>query len=386
MRIGRFALILCAGLLVTGGVGGSPGEQDPAAATELLRSISLPPGFRISVFADELPGARSMVRTPSGWIFVGTRTRREVYAVIDRDEDGRVDETHTVATGMNMPNGVAFLDGDLYLAEVGRVLRYDDVETRLPEMPEPVVVNDTLPTNRHHGWKYIAFGPDGLLYLQVGAPCNACERDDERYASIMRMNPDGTGLEVYAHGVRNTVGFAWHPETQELWFTDNGRDMMGDDIPPDELNRVSRPGQHFGFPYFHGEGIPDPALGIGRSSDDYVPPVQPLAPHVAALGMKFYTGSTFPEEYRGGIFIAEHGSWNRSIPIGYRVMFVRLSGNEAVSYEVFADGWLNEDTGRAWGRPVDILQLPDGSLLVSDDRGGSIFRISYEGDGRGIRR
>ncbi len=221
------------------------------------------------------------------------------------------------------------------------------------------------------------FGHDSKLYVPVGAPCNICEPDPDRYAVIMRLQPDGSGLETFARGVRNTVGFDWHPETRELWFTDNGRDWMGDERPPDELNRAPQPGLHFGFPYCHGGTIPDPEFGEKRACSEFTPPVQNLAPHVAALGMRFYTGSMFPTHYRQQIFIAEHGSWNRTVPIGYRVMLARLKDNQAVSYEPFAEGWLQD--GRAWGRPVDVLVMPDGSLLVSDDRADVIYRIHYKG-------
>jgi glucose/arabinose dehydrogenase len=211
----------------------------------------------------------------------------------------------------------------------------------------------------------------------VGAPCNVCDPEDERYASLMRMNADGSTLEVFAHGIRNTVGFDWDPRTDELWFTDNGRDWMGDDLPPDELNHAPEPGMHFGFPYCHGPGILDPEYGRDADCADYTSPARPLGPHVASLGMRFYTGDMFPEEYRSQIFIAEHGSWNRSTPIGYRVTLVRLQDNRAVSYEPFAKGWLRD--GKAWGRPVDLLVMPDGSLLVSDDRAGAIYRIAWAG-------
>jgi glucose/arabinose dehydrogenase len=260
------------------------------------------------------------------------------------------------------------------VAEVNRILRYDDVESNLNDLPEPVVVNDDFPSDRGHGWKFIRFGPDGKLYVPVGAPCNVCEVNDP-YGSITRMNPDGTGREIFAGGVRNTVGFDWHPETGDLWFTDNGRDQLGDDVPPDELNHAPQPDLHFGFPYCHGGTIPDPEFGDERSCAEFTPPAMPLGPHVAALGMRFYTGTMFPEEYRHQIFIAEHGSWNRSTPIGYRISLVRLENNQAVSYETFAEGWLRDD--QAWGRPVDLLLMPDGSLLVSDDFAGAIYRISF---------
>jgi glucose/arabinose dehydrogenase len=311
-----------------------------------------------------------------GTLFVGTRAEGKVYAVVDRNGDRTADEVITIARGLHMPNGVAFRGGALYVAEVSRILRFDDIETRLHDPPQPAVVNDGLPRDRWHGWKFIRFGPDGRLYVPVGAPCNVCVREDERYASILRMQPDGTGVEVFAHGVRNTVGFDWHPETHELWFTENGRDWMGDNVPPDELNVAPQQGLHFGFPYCHGTAIPDPEFGKRRKCEEFTAPVQELGPHVAALGMRFYTGTMFPQVYRRQIFIAEHGSWNRSTPIGYRVMLVRLEENRPVSYEVFAEGWLQG--GEAWGRPVDVLVMPDGALLVSDDEAGAIYRISYQ--------
>jgi glucose/arabinose dehydrogenase len=342
----------------------------------LLNKIKLPPGFEISVYASNVPGARSMTLSPNGTLFVGTRTGGRVYAIVDRDKDNKVDEIIPIARGLNEPNGVAFREGALFVAEINRVLRYDNIEDRLRNPPKPVVVNDQFPRDRHHGWKFIAFGPDGKLYVPVGAPCNVCERDADRYAVIRRMTADGSGLETFARGVRNTVGFDWHPETKELWFTDNGRDWMGDDLPPDELDYAPRPGLHFGFPYCHGKNIPDPEFGKKHRCDEFTPPAMELNPHVAALGMRFYTGTMFPKEYRNQIFIAEHGSWNRSTPIGYRVTLVRLEKNRAVKYEVFAEGWLQ---GRqAWGRPVDVLVMPDGALLVSDDEANAIYRISYK--------
>ncbi|MFB3902999.1 MAG: sorbosone dehydrogenase family protein [Acidobacteriota bacterium] len=340
-----------------------------------LEWIRLPLGFRIAVFADNVPDARSLTRGDSGTIFVGT-LKDSVMAARDTDQDGKADRVYTIARGLNMPNGVAFRDGALYVAEINRILRYDDIESRLDNPPQPAVVNDSYPSDEHHGWKFIAFGPDGWLYVPVGAPCNVCLREDKRYASITRIRPDGSGLEVFASGVRNTVGFDWHPETDVLWFTDNGRDMMGDNRPPDELNQAPQPGMHFGFPYCQGD-IPDPEFGKSRPCNQFTPPAIKLGPHVAAIGMRFYTGSMFPTEYNNQIFIAEHGSWNRSVPIGYRVTLVRLEGNKAVEYKVFAEGWLQGDD--AWGRPVDVLVMPDGALLVSDDEMGVIYRITYRG-------
>jgi glucose/arabinose dehydrogenase len=363
--------VLLLAMLAAGGEG-SVADRIPYPG---LDGIILPDGFRIEVYAPEVPGARSLCLGDRGTVFVGTRGAGAVYALSDTDGEPGADEVHVLAEGLSMPNGVAFRDGDLYVAEIHRVIRFDGIEDRLADPPEPVVVRDDFPRDRAHGWKFIAFGPDGMLYVPVGAPCNVCEPDDPRYCSILRMAPDGTGLELYATGIRNTVGFDWHPETGELWFTDNGRDGMGDNRPPDELNRVTERGQHFGFPYLHGRDVADPEFGELAGPRDIRLPEMELGPHVAALGMRFYTGEMFPDEYRGQVFIAEHGSWNRSTPIGYRVMLVRLEDGEAVSYEVFAEGWLTEEG--AFGRPVDVQVMPDGAMLVSDDRAGKVYRIAY---------
>ena len=340
-----------------------------------LELIELPPKFKIQLYAHDVPNARSMVMSPNGVLFVGTRQAGKVYAVIDNNGDYVADEVITIAEGLTMPNGVAFRNGALYVAEVNRILRYDNIEKMLQNPPQPVVVNDSFPSDQHHGWKYIAFGPDGKLYVPVGAPCNVCEQKDRRYASIMRMNPDGSHLEIYAFGIRNTVGFDWHPTSGDLWFTNNGRDWMGDDLPPDTLHHAPVKGLNFGFPYCHGGDVPDPEYGKNRRCNEFTPPAIKLDPHVAPLGMKFYTGRQFPARYQNQIFIAEHGSWNRSIPIGYRITLVNLDKNKPLKYEVFAEGWLQGD--KAWGRPVDVLVMQDGGLIVSDDRAGVIYRITY---------
>lgn len=341
-----------------------------------LSSIKLPPGFSISVFA-EVDNARSMVLSPSGTLFVGNRNGDKVYAVKDTDGDFKADKRWVIASGLNMPNGVALKDGDLYVAEVSRIIKFKDIENNLSNPGTPEVVFDKYPTETHHGWKYIAFGPDGKLYVPVGAPCNICEPKDKIYASITRMNADGTDMEIYASGIRNTVGFTWHPETKALWFTDNGRDMMGDDLPPCEFNTAPTAGLNFGYPYCHGGNIKDPEFGDKRPCSDFVKPVQNLNAHVAPLGVKFYTGAMFPDEYKNQAFIAEHGSWNRTKKSGHLVSVVKLESGVAVGYETFAEGWLNQETQEAWGRPVDVLVLPDGSMLVSDDKGGMIYRIAY---------
>lgn len=346
-----------------------PGGGDP-----ILNRITLPPGFTISYYAENVSGARSMALSENGTLFVATRGEGVVYAVIDNDKDYLADEVLIIASELNLPNGVAILDDDLYVAEVHRVLKYEDIDNNLYTPPDPVVIRDDLPTEKLHGWKYLHFGPDGKLYFQIGAPCNVCEVE-EPYATIMRMNPDGSALEIFAQGVRNSVGFDWHPQTLELWFTENGRDLMGDDVPPDELNYAPAGGLNFGFPYCHGGDILDPEFGSAGDCELFTPPQMKLGPHVAALGMKFYTGSLFPRTYKNQIFIAEHGSWNRTIPIGYRVTLVRVQNNKAVSYEVFAEGWLQDS--ESWGRPVDLLIMPDGSMLISDDKAGAIYRIVY---------
>ena len=323
---------LIVGLLVAG---------SPVLAAPRIELIELPPGFAISVYAENVPNAREMALGDGGTLFVGSRTAGNVYAVVDADGDGRADRTVLIDSGLTLPSGVAFHQGALYVGAVSRVLRYDRIEERLDDPPEPVVVTDALPTNTHHGWKFIDFGPDGKLYVPVGAPCNVCVRQAP-YSSILRMNLDGSGMEVYARGVRNSVGFAWHPDTGELWFTDNGRDQLGDNIPPGELNRAPEPGLHFGFPHCHGRDVPDPRYASGTDCAQFTPPAQELGPHVAPLGMTFYDGAMFPRSYRNQVFIAEHGSWNRSQKIGYRVTLVRL-GEDGLpaSYDVFAQGWLH---------------------------------------------
>jgi len=350
----------------------------PSAAAE-LGEITLPSGFRIAVYAGDVPGARQMAVGPAGVVFVGSRAEGKVYAVVDRDGDDRADQVHVVASGLNSPSGVAFRDGALYVGAVNRVLRFRDVARDLARPPRPEVVSEAYPSDAHHGWKFLAFGPDGKLYVPVGAPCNVCTPPGPLHATITRLDLAGGRPEVVARGVRNSVGFDFDPATGDLWFTDNGRDWLGDDQPPDELNHLTKVGEHFGFPFCHGNGIRDPEHNAGRSCGEFTAPARELGPHVAAIGMRFYTGRMFPEKYRGGIFIAEHGSWNRSTPIGYRVSFVKIENGRATSYESFASGWLKGNT--ASGRPADVLVMPDGALLVSDDKAGRIYRISYAGNG-----
>ncbi len=338
-----------------------------------LERIKLPPGFSIEVYA-EVPEARSLAPGPNGIVFVGTMRSGKVYAIVPRAE-GKP-EVVTLATGLNMPNGVAYRDGALYVAEVNRILRYDGIEQSLRKPPAPTVVTDRFPSDTHHGWKFIAFGPDGKLYVPVGAPCNICEPNPDRYALISRINADGTGYEVYARGIRNSVGFDWDPRTGELWFNEHGRDMMGDDMPADELNHAPKAGMNFGYPYCHQGDTPDPEFGSKRPCSEFAPPALKQGGHVAPDGLRFYTGKMFPKEYQNRIFIAQHGSWNRSKKNGYRVAMVTLKDNRVDKYEVFAEGWMeNEHT---WGRPVDLLVMPDGSLLVSDDYAGVVYRVTYK--------
>ena len=354
-------------------------NQSVNAETSLpLDKIQLPEGFKIEIYAEGVKNARSMTLSPNGTLFVGTRKKGNVYAIRDNNIDNKADEIYTIAKGLKMPNGVAFKDGSLYVAEINRVLRFDDIEKHLSDPKAPTVVYDKYPTEKSHGWKYIAFGPDGKLYIPVGAPCNICESKDEIFNTLTRINPDGTGFEIVQRGIRNTVGFTWHPDTKELWFTDNGRDWMGDDSPACELNLAPNDGMHFGYPYCHQGDLPDPEFGKKHSCDEFTPPAKKLGPHVAPLGLKFYTSDQFPEQYKNQIFIAEHGSWNRSKKIGYRIMLVTLEGNKAVSYKPFASGWLDDSNDSDWGRPVDIEWLPDGSMLVSDDHADVIYRISYQ--------
>ena len=354
---------------------------------ELLKKISLPDGFKIDVYASGVENARSMTISPSGTVFVGNRKADNVFALIDSDKDGKVDKKYLITDKLtNMPNGVVFHNGNLYVAEVNKIWLFEDVEKNLQKIDavgyypeEPILISDKFPSDKHHGWKYISIGPDNKLYVPVGAPCNICESKDEIYSTITRMDLDGKNQEIYARGVRNTVGFTWHPETGEMWFTDNGRDMLGDNYPPCELNRVQVPNKHYGYPYCHGGDISDPEFGSKYPCDDFVKPVQNLGPHVAPLGLKFYDGNMFPDEYKGDVFIAEHGSWNRTKKIGYRISRVKIENNKSLGYEPFIYGWLEKDKNDAWGRPVDIVFLEDGSMLISDDYANVIYRVTYEG-------
>ena len=347
---------------------------EPIYAELPLGLIELPPGFSIKIYAQGVENARQMVRGDQGTIFAGSRRAGKLWAISDNDGDQRADQVRLIDEGLKMPSGVEFRDGALYVGAIDRILRYNDIESRLDQPPEPVVVTDVLPDKEYHGWKYLRFGPDGKLYIPVGIPCNIC--DEKGFGEIRRMNPDGSGMEVFAYGVRNSVGLAFHPENAQLWFTDNGRDLLGDDIPADELNHAPKRGMHFGIPYCHQGDLLDEEFGKGKDCVDYTPPVAKLDPHGAALGLVFYTGDMFPEEYKNKLFITQHGSWNRSKKSGYQILVFDVKPDGTVlDMKVFASGWLQGEED--WGRPNDVLVMPDGALLVSDDKAGVIYRISY---------
>lgn len=346
----------------------------PLAAAPQLDRLTLPRGFHIAVYSDQVPNARELTVGAQGTVFVGSNDAGKVYALTDANGDGVAERVRVIASGLQLPVGVAFRNGDLYVSAVSRILVLRDIENHLDDPPAPQVVNGSFPTDTQHGWKFIAFGPDGKLYVPIGAPCNVCDRG-KAYAKIVRMNADGSGLEDVAYGIRNSVGFDWQPGTKRLWFTSNGRDLMGDDMPSDTLNEVTRIGQHFGFPYCHQGDTPDPQFGKGKRCSDYRAPALKLGAHVASLGMRFYTGTQFPAAYRGAAIIAEHGSWNRTKKSGYRVMAVRLKGSQVLAYEPLITGFMRDE--KAWGRPADVQMLPDGSLLVSDDLAGAVYRVTY---------
>ena len=344
--------------------------------SEKLAQIKLPPGFEIHLYAEGVKNARQLALGDHGTVFAGSRKAGLVHAVVDRDGDHFAERKYVIDQDLQMPSGVEFKFGSLYVGAVDRILRYDDIESWLDQPPEPDIVTDGFPDKTHHGWKYLRFGPDSLLYVPVGAPCNMC--DEPGFAQIRRIFADGSGDEVYAQGVRNSVGLAFHPDTHDLWFTDNGRDLMGDDVPGDELNYAPDAGMHFGYPYCHQGDTPDPEFGEGKTCTDYTAPALILDAHVAALGLTFYTGGMFPDSYVNQLFIAQHGSWNRSEKSGYNILLVTFDDDGNVTgSEVFASGWLQGQDN--WGRPNDVLQMPDGSLLISDDQAGAIYRITWTG-------
>jgi glucose/arabinose dehydrogenase len=345
----------------------------PAAPDKLpVAKLKVLAGYNIEVYAAGMANARSLAQGDKGTVFVGSRLVDKVYAIVNKDGKRSV---KVIASGLYRPNGVAFKDGTLYIAELSKVSKIDKIEDNLDNPPKPTVIYDNLPKDEAHGWKFIAIGPDNKLYVPVGQPGNNVLHDDD-HGQIRRMNLDGSGAEVIARGVRNTVGFDWNPETKQLYFTDNGRDWMSEDVPEDELNRITKVGEHFGAPYCLQGNIVDPEFGWGKSCSEYTPPVGLLGPHSASLGMRFYTGSMFPKTYKNAIIIARHGSWNRSKKVGGDVVVAKLNKDGTVkSIEPFLTGFLEDN--KYIGRPVDVMQLKDGSLLVSDDWNGAVYRITY---------
>lgn len=364
MRTGILAVATCAAALA------ACAHADPVD----LKTLKLPPGFSIDVYAPDVPNARELALGKDGTVFVGSREAGKVYALVDADHDHRAEKTIVVASGLDVPSGIAFHDGDLYIGALNRILKIPAIESHLDAPPKPEVVTDKLPGETHHGWKFIAFGPDGRLYVPIGAPCNICDPGKD-HGKIISMKADGSDWQDVAIGVRNSVGFDWQPSTKQLYFTDNGRDMLGDDLPSDELNRVTKPGEHFGYPYCHQGDTLDPEFGKGKNCADYTPPVYKLGAHVASLGMRFYTGSMFPDEYRNAAIVAEHGSWNRSKKSGYKVVAVRFDGERAIDAMPLVDGF--EVDEKVSGRPADVLVMPDGSLLIADDHAGAVYRVTY---------
>ena len=336
------------------------------------QQFKLPKGFKVEVYASGIPNARSLRLGDKGTVFVSNRVLDKVYAIVDKNGKR---ETKVIASGLDRPNGLAFHNGSLYIAEGTKISKLEKIEDNLDNPPKPVVIYSDLPNHQSHGWKFIGIGPDNKLYVNVGAPCNICEPPATN-AQIRRINLDGSGAEVAARGVRNSVGFDWHPVTKELYFTDNGRDWLSEDLPEDELNRVTKAGQHFGFPYCHQGNFADREMGWGRSCNEFEKPVALLGPHSAALGMRFYTGKMFPSQYQNAIFIARHGSWNRTKKIGGDVIVVKLNKDGSVkSQEPFLTGFLHNNEYS--GRPVDVQVMKDGSLLVSDDHAGAVYRVTY---------
>jgi len=345
-----------------------------ARAEVNLSQLKLPDGFKVDYFAKDVKDARQLALSDSGIVYVGSRSAGKVYALLDEDKDGKADKRWLIAERLEMPSGIAWKDGALYVAEVSRILKFVNIDKNL-DKPKFEVFLAGLPKDRHHGWKFLRFSPTGELIFPIGAPCNVCEIKTDMHARIFSINMKTKALTVMAQGVRNSVGFDFHPDTGELWFTDNGRDMMGDDIPSDELNRVTKIGSHFGFPFFHAGNIKDPTFGKNKKEQDYVHPVLQTGAHVANLGIHFYQGNMFPKLYKKQLFVVEHGSWNRSKKSGYKIGLVSLEGSKILKYEPFMTGFMQKET--TYGRPVTIVELKDGSLLVSDDYANAIYRISY---------
>ena len=353
-----------------------PAFPIPTPADKLpIAKMKVPPGFKVEIYAANVFDARGLRQGDRGTVFVSSLFGAgKIYAIVDKGSGTR--EVKTIAEKLELPNGIEFYKGSLYVATPKAITRYDNIEDKLDSPPAPVTVYNQLPGDIPHGWKFIKIGPDGKLYVPVGAPCNICDPDSEKYAHIRRVNLDGSGMEIVARGVRNTVGFDFHPITGELWFTDNQRDWLSEDLPNDELNRLTKAGQHFGYPYCHQGDFADPQFGWGKSCDDFVKPAALLGPHAAPLGMRFYTGTMFPAEYQNAIFIARHGPWNRTTKYAADVVVAFLNPDGTVKQVApFLTG-LVENNGYL-GRPVDVLVLKDGSLLVSDDHAGAVYRVTY---------
>jgi len=354
----------------------------PKAQSQELDKLVLPEGFSIELYAN-VRNARQMTLGDDGTVYVGSRSRAggRIFAIPDADGDGKADEVVSIARGLNRPSGLTIRDGDLYVGALNTIYRFNDIASNFSDTPKPEVITDSLPDKTHHGWKFIEFGPDGLLYIPIGAPCNICEPEAPIFASIHTMDvadPEA-GFELYASGVRNTVGFDWDPDSGELWFTDNGGDGLGDEMPADELNHAPNRGLNFGYPYIHQGDTPDPKFGAGKKPADYAPPAQNLAPHAGAVGMAFYTGEMFPEKFKNNIIIAEHGSWNRTPSAGHTghmLTLVTVENGKATNYEPFITGFLQNN--KAWGRPTDVLVLKDGSLLVADDEANAVYKVTYK--------
>ena len=344
---------------------------------DILKQLQLPVGFSISIYADNVTNARSLAMSESGVLYVGTRQQGDVYALKDSNGDGFADKRYVIASNLYMPNGVAYKNGDLYVAETNRIIRFDNIDKHLSKPPKPVVIYDQLPSDKHHGWKYLRFGPDDKLYTAVGAPCNICVPEKSIYSSLVRLNSDGSDFEILATGIRNSVGFDWQPKTAKLFFTENGRDYLGDNLPPDELNSWTKKGQHYGYPYCHAGNIPDPELAGNRSCEEFTAPEWKFKAHKAPLGMRFYTGDQFPKRFNNQLLVAQHGSWNRSKPHGYRIALIKFKEGKAVSEHSFISGWLTKED-KVLGRPTDILQMADGSILIADDTLGVVYRVTYK--------
>lgn len=343
------------------------------AADVPLDRIKLPPGFKVEVWAAAVPGVRAITRGDNGKYYAGTRPLGRVYEITDT---GSARISRVVIDKLDQP-AVAFKDGSLYVFAVDKVLRFDNIDKNPTVAPVDLTANFNLPPEKHHNWKYAAFGPDGKLYLPFGAPCNICEPPSQEYAQIRRYNPDGSGMEVLARGVRNTVGFDFHPVTKELWFSNHGRDWLGDDTPNDTVNRL-KVGGHYGFPSCHQGNLPDPDVKRANACDGVEKPVALMGPHASSMGVMFYTGSMFPPEYRNVLFNARKGSWNRNKKIGYDVVMVRADADgKNAKVEPFMTGFMNEADQSFWGRPAYLQQMADGSLLVADEQMGVIYRVSY---------